>query len=125
MTVPMTFPPTPTSPPTPAIETALQGELRGPSGAARQQAHLARLARLEALLSRSVAAGLPPADYALAQRLLRMLQTGQRVLASLATDSPSTPAQGPALVPLSLPAPTLFSGERSWPPPAPSRLPPD
>ncbi len=110
-----------TSPP--LIETPLQAALRGTDGALRRQAHHTRLARLESCLARSVAAGLPPADYALARRLLAMLQAGQRVLAALPVpEFTPTPAQGPALATPSLPPPS--HGEPPWPPPAPSRPPP-
>lgn len=107
----------------PLIETPLQAALRGPDGGLRLQSHRTRLARLECCLARGVAAGLPPADYALARRLLTMLQAGQRMLATLPVSEPnSTPAQGPALATPSLP-PTSH-GEPPWPPLAPSRPPP-
>ncbi len=110
--------------PPPAIETPLQAALRGPGGAALAAAHQARLARLESCLARGLAAGLPPADFAFARRLLTMLQAGQQVLASLSAPAPalSTPAQGPAWRAPSLPIPS--HGELPWPPPAPSRPPP-
>lgn len=110
--------------PPPPIETPLQAALRGPGGAALVAVHQARLARLESSLARGLAAGLPPADFAFARRLLTMLQAGQQVLAALPAPGPalSTPASGPAWRAPSLPIPS--QGELPWPPPAPSRPPP-
>lgn len=110
-----------TSPP--LIETPLQAALRGPDGGLRLQSHRTRLAPLECCLARGVAAGLPPADYALAHRLLTMLQAGQRMLATLPVSEPnSTPARAGAGDPVPAPASHGWPHGHHWRRSAPTGL---